>query len=118
MTKTDARSAFGMRRKRYFMARRSYRQRRDHRLGMFFALAVVIILTAIVAVKGVELNTKLREQRAREADLAQRIEQQIERSAEIDAYEKYTKTRKFIEEVAKEKLGLVYEGETIFRNER
>ena len=84
---------------------------------MLFAVTVVIILTAIVTVKGLELNTKLREQRAREADLTQRIERQIERSAEISAYEKYTKTRKFIEEVAKEKLGLVYEGEIIFRNE-
>ncbi|MBR0093437.1 MAG: septum formation initiator family protein [Lachnospiraceae bacterium] len=99
------------------MASGAYRQRRDHRLGMLFAVTVVIILTAIVTVKGLELNTKLREQRAREADLTQRIERQIERSAEISAYEKYTKTRKFIEEVAKEKLGLVYEGEIIFRNE-
>lgn len=84
---------------------------------MLFAVTVVIILTAIVTIKGLELNAKLREQRAREADLTQRIERQIERSAEISAYEKYTKTRKFIEEVAKEKLGLVYEGEIIFRNE-
>ncbi|MBQ6734900.1 MAG: septum formation initiator family protein [Lachnospiraceae bacterium] len=99
------------------MASRAYKQRSDHRLGMFFAVAVVVILVAIVAVKGMELNTKLREQRAREADLSQRIERQIERSEEIAAYEKYTKTRKFIEEVAKEKLGLVYEGEIIFRNE-
>ena len=83
---------------------------------MFFAVAVVVILVAIVAVKGMELNTKLREQRAREEDLSQRIERQIERGEEISAYEKYTKTRKFYEEIAKEKLGLVYEKEIIFRN--
>ena len=53
----------------------------------------------------------------READLERRIERQIERSAEIEAYEKYTKTRKYFEEVAKEKLGLIYEGEILFRNE-
>ena len=31
--------------------------------------------------------------------------------------EKYTKTRKYVEEVAKDKLGLVYDGEIIFKPE-
>ena len=40
------------------------------------------------------------------------------RSAEIEEYGKYTQTKKFVEEVAKEKLGLVYEGEIIFKDEK
>lgn len=98
------------------MASGSYKRRRDHRLGMMLAVTVVLILMTIVAVKSIELRTKLEAHRAREAELETRIEQQIKRSEEIVAYEKYTKTRKFIEEVAKDKLGLIYEGEIIFRN--
>lgn len=98
------------------MASGSYKRRRDHRLGMMLAVTVVLILMTIVAVKSIELRTKLEAHRAREAELEMRIEQQIERSEEIVAYEKYTKTRKYIEEVAKDKLGLIYEGEIIFRN--
>ena len=36
---------------------------------------------------------------------------------ELEEYEKYTKTAKYVEEVAKEKLGLVYEDEIIFQAE-
>lgn len=98
------------------MASGSYRRRRDHRLGMMLAVTVVLILMTIVAVKSIELRTKLEAHRAREAELETRIEQQIKRSEEIVAYEKYTKTRKYFEEVAKDKLGLIYDGEIIFRN--
>lgn len=100
------------------MAAMTYKRRRDHRFGMALAVIVVVILVAIVTVKSVELRGKLNSHRAREADLEQRIEEQVERSAEIAEFEKYTRTRKYIEEIAKEKLGLIYEGEIIFRNER
>ena len=39
------------------------------------------------------------------------------RSLEIEEYEKYTQTKKYIEEVARDKLGLVYEGEILFKDE-
>ena len=100
------------------MAAGTYKRRRDHRLGMFMAVAVVIVLVAIVGVKSMELKARLNSQRLREADLEKRIEEQMQRSEEIAEFETYTKTRKYIEEVAKEKLGLIYEGEIIFRNAR
>ena len=49
--------------------------------------------------------------------LTQQIEEETQRTAEIEEYEKYTKTRKYVEEVAKDKLGLVYDGEIIFKPE-
>ena len=99
------------------MAAGMYKRRRDHRLGMALAVFVVLLLVTIVAVKSIELRTRLTALRDREAELETRIEQQLQRRDEIAEYEKYTKTRKYIEEVAKEKLGLIYEGEIIFRNE-
>ena len=39
------------------------------------------------------------------------------RSEEIAEFERYTQTRKYIEDTAREKLGLVYPGEIIFKNE-
>ena len=38
-----------------------------------------------------------------------------ERAEEIEALEAYTKTKKYVEDVAKDKLGLVYEDEVIFK---
>ena len=93
-----------------------YKQRRDHKLGMWMAGLVVALLLVIVAFKGFELKGKLDILQEREAELTQLIEDQEYRSEEIAEFEKYTHTRKFIEEIAREKLGLIYDGEIIFRN--
>lgn len=37
------------------------------------------------------------------------------RTQEIEEYRKYTQTKKYVEEVAKDKLGLVKEGEIIYK---
>ena len=47
---------------------------------------------------------------------AQILEEE-ERANEIEEYRKYTQTKGFVEEVAKDKLGLVYEGEILFKSE-
>lgn len=46
----------------------------------------------------------------------QEIEAEQARTKEIEEYEKYTQTKKYVEEIAKSKLGLVYEGEIIFKD--
>ena len=53
---------------------------------------------------------------AREEVLMQAIEAEQARTEEIKEYEKYTQTKKYVEEIAKNKLGLVYEGEIIFKD--
>ena len=44
-------------------------------------------------------------------------EEEHERTRKLTDYEKYTKTDKFVEEIAKEKLGLLYENEILFRSD-
>ena len=71
------------------MARRAaYRKKRQNRFGMLLVSMVI-----------------------------EQIEAETKRSEEIDQYEKYTQTMKYIEDVAKDRLGLVYEGEIIFKDE-
>ncbi len=41
--------------------------------------------------------------------------QKEERAKELEEFATYTKTKKYAEEVAKDKLGLVYEDEIIFQ---
>ena len=38
-----------------------------------------------------------------------------ERTQEIENMEEYMKTDEYVEDVARDKLGLVYEGETVFK---
>ena len=67
--------------------------------------------------KSIELREKKAYYAKREEELALQIEQEEQRAEEIKEYETYTQTKKYIEEVARDKLGLVYEGEILFKDE-
>lgn len=80
-------------------------------------MAVVIFLMLVVAVNNCQLNTKLAYYREKEKALTEQIDQEQKRSEEIEEFKKYTKTKKYIEEIAREKLGLVYEDEIIIQTD-
>lgn len=78
---------------------------------------VVFLLLVVVSVKSYELRQKRSEYIAREEELTQAISYEEDRANSIAEYETYTKTKAYVEEVARDKLGLVYEGEILFRDE-
>lgn len=95
----------------------AYRKRQQNRLGMFLVTLVVLMIMAVVAYRSVELQASIDEKDAEIAALnALKLEEE-ERAKEIEEYRKYTQTKGFVEEVAKDKLGLVYEGEILFKSE-
>lgn len=98
------------------MSRRvAFRGKRQNRLGMFLVSAVVIMLLVVVAVNSVILKQKQETYAAREAELDVLIAAEEDRTTELEELKKYTQTQAYIEEVAKEKLGLVREGEIVFK---
>lgn len=99
------------------MARKAaYRKKRHNRMGMLLVTTVVLMMLIVVTVKSVELREKRAAYTAREEALMREIEAEEARGEKIKEYEKYTQTKKYVEEIAKEKLGLVYEGEIIFKD--
>lgn len=96
----------------------AYRKRRQNRLAMLLVTTVVLMMALVVTFKSVELRQKRQIYMEKEEALLQEIEAEKARTDEIEEYGKYTQTKKFVEEVAKEKLGLVYEGEIIFKDEK
>ena len=92
-------------------------RRNENRLGMLLAFVVVMVLMATVAIKSSALNEKAAQYEQRKTELMERIAEEEKRAEDIAAYETYTKTRRFNEEVAREKLGLVYEDEIVFKSE-
>ena len=101
------------------MARRkvAYRKRHQNRFSMFLVTLVVVMVMAVVAVRSIELKQKI-ETKSQEL---QRIEGQIEaekrRATTIEELAKEVQTKGYIENVAREKLGLIYEGEIIFKQD-
>lgn len=100
------------------MARNAaYRKKRQNKTGMLLVTMVVIMMLIVVSVKSVELREKRAAYMERVQALTEQIEGEQARAEEIEEYEKYTQTKRYVEEIAKNKLGLVYEGEIIFKDE-
>ncbi len=101
------------------MARRkiAYRKRRQNRFSMFLVSIVVLMILVAVWVRSMELQRKLDTYTAKQEQLEEQIADEEERQQEIEEFSKYTQTKKYAEDVAKEKLGLVYEDEILFKQE-
>lgn len=91
------------------------RARNENRLGMLIALFAIAILTGVVGINSISLKQKEKAYAAREQELLQQISVEEARAKELEEFATYTRTKKYAEEVAKDKLGLVYENEIIFQ---
>lgn len=91
--------------------------REQNGLSMILASLVVIIILVMVGVNAVSLGRRLVENKKRLETLREEIRMEDERADDIEEYRRYTRTDAYIEEVAREKLGLIYEGETVFKEE-
>ena len=99
------------------MARRvQFRSKRQNHFGMVMVLILVVMFCSVIEIKSISLKNKRDEYNKKIETLEGQIEQQKERTKDLEEYEKYTKTSKYVEEVAKEKLGLVYEDEIVFES--
>lgn len=91
------------------------RARNENRLGMTVAMLAIVIMALVVGVNSISLKQKEKAYAAREQELLELIAVEEARAEELVNFSTYTKTKKYAEEVAKEKLGLVYENEIIFQ---
>lgn len=95
----------------------AYRKRNQNKVAMLLVTLIVLMLMVAVSVKGIELRQKISGYNERIELLQTQIDVQHTRQDQLEQREKYVQTKKYIEDVAKEKLGLVYPGEIIFREE-
>ena len=101
------------------MARRkvAFKKRRQNRLGMVLVTGVVVSLCLVLTISMMSLKKKRDGYVQKQESLEQQIEAENKRAEDLIEYEKYTKTAAYVEEVAKDKLGLVYEDEIVFQAE-
>jgi len=85
----------------------------------FVILMCTVIVVGTVAyllwAKTEDLKAKEQEAIMQEELLNRQIEEQKERTAELEEEKKYVKTDEYIEEVAREKLGLINPNEVLFK---
>ena len=79
------------------------------------AIMLMVIICLVVSKSSGRLTDKNAAYDKQIAALTQQIDEQNKRKEELQTRSIYVTTKQFIEEFAREKLGLVYEDELIFR---
>lgn len=90
---------------------------RRHKRSILGICGVIILLSVIVAAGSVSLRAKEKNYKEQEIELRAQLEEEKMRAEEIADLEKYIGTDAYIEDVAKDKLGLLYENEILFQPE-
>ncbi len=94
------------------MARKKKKERKMTGFGLLVLLTAVLCAFVLYGTAGLrrDRNEKLERQR----ELQTLIAEQKDRSEKLDIRKDYTGTKKFIEEMARKVLGLVYPDEILF----
>ena len=101
------------------MARRSQEKlSRGNRRGMVVIAGVVAVLLVVFMVQSRQISVKNASYESQKEELTQKLQDEELRSGEIDKLKDYVNSTEFIEKMAREKLGLVYDDEIIFKAEK
>ena len=79
---------------------------------------VVVSLAVAINLRGTSLKAKDREYQVKEANLERQVEMEEERAEELEERRIFVQTKQYIEQIAKEKLGLVNPDEILLKPEK
>lgn len=95
----------------------AYRKPQQNKVSMFLVTMAVLVIVAVIAVSAVGLQKKIDAYDAKIHELQAEIQKEEERAQKLEEFRKYTQTKGYVEEIAQDKLGLVYDGEILFKQE-
>ena len=87
-------------------------------LGMLAIALVVLVLLGGLMHESRNLRERLAVYDAKAATIEQEIENEQARTEDIDKLKEYMQTDEYVEEIAREKLGLAKDNETVFKKEQ
>lgn len=90
------------------------RRRRRKATGLGLLVVLTFILCGVLLYASAGVRKERDEKLAIKEELERQIAEQQLESQKLDAKKDYTGTKKFIEEMARKVLGLVYPDETVF----
>lgn len=93
----------------------AYQKNNQNRFAMILVTCIVVILAAVVGFQSLGLKNELSMYQAELDQINEQIESEQQRSIELEELETYTKTKKYQEQIAREKIGFVREGEIVFK---
>lgn len=91
---------------------------RANRFGMMVIGTIVVILIIVILARCHALKVKINAYAQENEALTEQIEDEKGRAEEIKNLPEYIQSDEYIEKVAREKFGLVYSDETIFKSSK
>ncbi|WP_313340397.1 septum formation initiator family protein [Lacrimispora sp.] len=95
--------------------RRKRKDKWGNRMALIGITFVVFSLAVTVTIKGTSLKEREREYRIRLENLQAQVDKEEDRAKKLEDYRVYVQTKQYIEEVAKQKLGLVKPDEILLK---
>lgn len=89
--------------------------RKQSKICTAIIIVSLLLLAAIVVVKSISLREQKAELKVQAAEISAQIEEAQDEHKKLEEKEEYMKTKKYVEEVARNQLGLVYPDEIVIR---
>ena len=99
------------------MSKRRKKKKQQNKKGLPIVAFVVVIFCLVLGIRTFTLKQQRDELAEKRAAIEKEIASEEQRTKELEELEKYMQTKKYMEEVAKEKLGLVYPDEILIEPE-
>ncbi|MEF9839972.1 MAG: septum formation initiator family protein [Lachnospiraceae bacterium] len=81
-------------------------------------MSIIMLSVCVLTIGGVGLHNRDMEYRQQEQELMAQLESESARTEEIKAFKEHVGTQAYTEEIAKDKLGLAYPNEIIFKPQK
>lgn len=101
--------------KERYRVKRKRRDRLGNRLALIGITGVILSMALVVNIKGASLKDKDLVYQLKEENLYEQLRKEEARQEELEERRIYVQTKEYIQEVAKEKLGLVNPNEILLK---
>ncbi len=89
--------------------------RKAGKLAVFICLMTVGVFVAFFGYRGYQLKQDKEELQGMIEELSVKVDHEAKRAEDLEEFETYTHTKKYAEEVAKDVMGYVHDGEIVFQ---
>ena len=90
-------------------------ERTSNKVAMITVISVVLIFALVLGTRIVSLKAKERQYIEKEQAILARVAAEEERARTLEEYRVYVQTKQYVEQVAKDKLGLVNPDEILLK---
>ncbi len=91
------------------------RRKKRNRTGLYLVMTVVLLFCATLGIHSISLRTECQELQEKKEQLEEKQEALKDEKQQLQEKKAYMQTDEYVEDVAREKFGLVYEDEIIFK---